>query len=103
MPRASQSGPCTLSSTSRAVRQQYSSTHLPAGWQTGTRAWRTAGAARLLTVSDSGMDVVVSFPQQAITCTEEVSMPRVVSDGVAIHYRLEGDGSPLVLQHGFTD
>jgi pimeloyl-ACP methyl ester carboxylesterase len=27
----------------------------------------------------------------------------VTNDGVAIHYRIEGDGSPLVLQHGFTD
>jgi pimeloyl-ACP methyl ester carboxylesterase len=31
------------------------------------------------------------------------SMPRVINDGVAIHYRIDGDGSPLVLQHGFTD
>jgi pimeloyl-ACP methyl ester carboxylesterase len=30
-------------------------------------------------------------------------MPHVVNDGVAIHYRVEGSGSPLILQHGFTD
>jgi pimeloyl-ACP methyl ester carboxylesterase len=30
-------------------------------------------------------------------------MPRVDNDGVAIHYRIEGSGSPLILQHGFTD
>jgi pimeloyl-ACP methyl ester carboxylesterase len=30
-------------------------------------------------------------------------MPRVVNDGIGVHYRVEGDGSPLVLQHGFTD
>jgi pimeloyl-ACP methyl ester carboxylesterase len=30
-------------------------------------------------------------------------MPNVVSDGVRIHYRIEGIGPPLVLQHGFTD
>jgi pimeloyl-ACP methyl ester carboxylesterase len=30
-------------------------------------------------------------------------MPRVINAGVAIHYRIEGNGSPLILQHGFTD
>jgi pimeloyl-ACP methyl ester carboxylesterase len=30
-------------------------------------------------------------------------MPRVINDGIAIHYRIEGNGSPLILQHGFTD
>jgi pimeloyl-ACP methyl ester carboxylesterase len=30
-------------------------------------------------------------------------MPRVMNNGVAIRYRVEGDGSPLILQHGFTD
>ena len=30
-------------------------------------------------------------------------MPRVNNDGVTIHYRIEGSGSPLILQHGFTD
>jgi pimeloyl-ACP methyl ester carboxylesterase len=30
-------------------------------------------------------------------------MPRIVNDGVAIHYRVEGRGFPLILQHGFTD
>jgi pimeloyl-ACP methyl ester carboxylesterase len=30
-------------------------------------------------------------------------MPHVVNDGVSIHYRVEGHGAPLVLQHGFTD
>ncbi len=30
-------------------------------------------------------------------------MPRVVNDGVAIHYRVEGSGHPRVLQHGFTN
>jgi pimeloyl-ACP methyl ester carboxylesterase len=30
-------------------------------------------------------------------------MARVVVDGVGIHYEVEGRGSPLVLQHGFTD
>jgi pimeloyl-ACP methyl ester carboxylesterase len=28
-------------------------------------------------------------------------MPYVVNDGVLIHYRVEGHGAPLVLQHGF--
>lgn len=30
-------------------------------------------------------------------------MPYADSDGVSIHYELEGAGAPLVLQHGFTD
>jgi pimeloyl-ACP methyl ester carboxylesterase len=30
-------------------------------------------------------------------------MPYAVNRGVRIHYRIEGDGPPLVLQHGFTD
>jgi pimeloyl-ACP methyl ester carboxylesterase len=30
-------------------------------------------------------------------------MARVVVGGVGIHYEVEGRGSPLVLQHGFTD
>jgi pimeloyl-ACP methyl ester carboxylesterase len=30
-------------------------------------------------------------------------VPCVDNDGVAIHYRIEGRGSPLILQHGFTD
>jgi pimeloyl-ACP methyl ester carboxylesterase len=30
-------------------------------------------------------------------------MPRVDNNGVSIRYRVEGDGPPLVLQHGFTD
>jgi pimeloyl-ACP methyl ester carboxylesterase len=30
-------------------------------------------------------------------------MPRVANNGISIHYRVEGDGPPLVLQHGFSD
>lgn len=30
-------------------------------------------------------------------------MPYVNSQGVRIHYQVEGEGPPLVLQHGFTD
>jgi pimeloyl-ACP methyl ester carboxylesterase len=30
-------------------------------------------------------------------------MPHVVDSGIAIHYRVEGEGTPLILQHGFTD
>jgi len=30
-------------------------------------------------------------------------MPYAVNQGVRIHYQVEGDGQPLVLQHGFTD
>src|SRR5262245_62124197 len=30
-------------------------------------------------------------------------MPRVANKGVSIHYRVEGDGPPLVLAHGITD
>src|SRR6476661_165766 len=30
-------------------------------------------------------------------------MARVVNNGVTIGYRFEGDGLPLILQHGFTD
>ena len=30
-------------------------------------------------------------------------MPRVDNRGVSIHYRVEGNGPPLVLGHGFTD
>ena len=30
-------------------------------------------------------------------------MPYAVNQGIRIHYRIEGDGQPLVLQHGFTD
>jgi pimeloyl-ACP methyl ester carboxylesterase len=30
-------------------------------------------------------------------------MPRVSNEGVSIHYRIEGDGPPLVLGHGITD
>jgi len=30
-------------------------------------------------------------------------MPYVHNGGVRIHYRVEGDGPPLVMQHGYTD
>jgi len=30
-------------------------------------------------------------------------MPRVDNKGVSIHYRVEGNGPPLILLHGFTD
>lgn len=30
-------------------------------------------------------------------------MPRVANNGISIHYRVEGDGPPLVLLHGITD
>jgi pimeloyl-ACP methyl ester carboxylesterase len=30
-------------------------------------------------------------------------MPHVFNKGVSIHYRVEGDGPPLVLVHGFSD
>jgi pimeloyl-ACP methyl ester carboxylesterase len=30
-------------------------------------------------------------------------MPYAVNQGVRIHYQVEGDGQPLVIQHGFTD
>jgi pimeloyl-ACP methyl ester carboxylesterase len=30
-------------------------------------------------------------------------MPRVARNGIAIHYRVEGDGLPLILQHGFLE
>jgi len=30
-----------------------------------------------------------------------MTMPYVTSDGIRIHYEVEGDGPPLVLQHGF--
>ena len=30
-------------------------------------------------------------------------MPRVDNKGISIHYRVEGNGPPLVLQHGFVD
>jgi pimeloyl-ACP methyl ester carboxylesterase len=30
-------------------------------------------------------------------------MPRVVNEGISIRYRVEGDGPPLVLNHGFGD
>ena len=30
-------------------------------------------------------------------------MPYLTNNAVAIHYRVEGEGSPLILQHGFTD
>ena len=30
-------------------------------------------------------------------------MPRVDNQGISIHYRVEGNGPPLVLQHGFAD
>jgi pimeloyl-ACP methyl ester carboxylesterase len=29
-------------------------------------------------------------------------MPYVIHQGVQIHYQVEGEGPPLVLQHGFT-
>ena len=29
-------------------------------------------------------------------------MPYANNDGVCIHYQVEGEGPPLVLQHGFT-
>lgn len=29
-------------------------------------------------------------------------MPFATNQGVRIHYRVEGDGRPLVIQHGFT-
>ena len=30
-------------------------------------------------------------------------MPYTTHQGVRIHYRVEGEGPPLVIQHGFTD
>ena len=30
------------------------------------------------------------------------AMPFVENDGVRIHYKVEGPGEPLVIQHGFT-
>jgi pimeloyl-ACP methyl ester carboxylesterase len=30
-------------------------------------------------------------------------MPYAINEGIRIHYRVEGAGAPLVLQHGFTD
>ena len=30
-------------------------------------------------------------------------MPSVINKGISIHYRVEGDGPPLVLVHGITD
>jgi hypothetical protein len=30
-------------------------------------------------------------------------MPYADNQGVRIHYQVEGDGPPLVMQHGFTD
>jgi hypothetical protein len=30
-------------------------------------------------------------------------MSYAVNQGIRIHYQIEGDGQPLVLQHGFTD
>ena len=29
-------------------------------------------------------------------------MPYAANDGLRIHYEIDGDGPPLVLQHGFT-
>ena len=29
-------------------------------------------------------------------------MPYVTNEGIRIHYEVDGDGPPLVLQHGFT-
>ena len=29
-------------------------------------------------------------------------MPYVTNQGVRIHYQIEGEGPPLVLQHGFS-
>jgi pimeloyl-ACP methyl ester carboxylesterase len=34
---------------------------------------------------------------------EAAQMPYAVNEGVRIHYQIEGEGEPLVLQHGFTD
>jgi pimeloyl-ACP methyl ester carboxylesterase len=34
--------------------------------------------------------------------TGEDSMPRVDNKGISIHYRVEGNGPPLILQHGFS-
>ena len=30
-------------------------------------------------------------------------MPYTTNQGVRIHYQVEGEGPPLVMQHGFTD
>jgi pimeloyl-ACP methyl ester carboxylesterase len=30
-------------------------------------------------------------------------MPRVDNKGISIHYRVEGNGPPIILQHGFSD
>jgi pimeloyl-ACP methyl ester carboxylesterase len=41
--------------------------------------------------------------ESAASSFQGEAMPRVINDGIGIHYRVEGDGPPLVLQHGFTD
>jgi hypothetical protein len=35
--------------------------------------------------------------------TEGMDVPYADSDGVRIYYQVEGEGSLLVMQHGFTD
>jgi pimeloyl-ACP methyl ester carboxylesterase len=44
----------------------------------------------------------VQWCENVTTGTTENGMPYANNQGVKIHYRVEGNGEPLVLQHGFT-
>jgi pimeloyl-ACP methyl ester carboxylesterase len=35
-------------------------------------------------------------------CEEDATLPFITNDGVRIHYRVDGDGEPLLLYHGLT-
>jgi alpha/beta hydrolase fold len=58
--------------------------------------WRIASGAA---AGDSSTSQILTLTSSALEVT---TMPYVTNEGIRIHCEVDGDGPPLVLQHGFT-